>query len=87
MISLDDASPELRLKLEETARQHWIAWMDLPIPALNHTTPREAAKTEEGRDLLESLLLYYESLGEQSRENLTRPDIAALRRELGMDVR
>jgi hypothetical protein len=87
VISLEDASPELRMKLEETARQHWITWTDLPVPALNHMTPREAAKTEEGRDLLESLLLYYESHEDESHENLMRPDVAALRRELGMDVK
>lgn len=86
VISLDDAPPELRLRLEESARQHWIRWMDLPVPALNNMTPREAAKTEEGRDLLESLLLYYESHEDGSNDNLMRPDVAALRRELGMDV-
>ncbi|HEY3042067.1 MAG TPA: SEC-C metal-binding domain-containing protein [Pyrinomonadaceae bacterium] len=85
VISLADAPPELRLRLEETARQHWIAWMDLPVPALNSMTPREAAKTEEGRDLLESLLLYYESHDGEPNENLMRPDVAALRRELGME--
>jgi len=74
------------LRLEETARQHWIAWMDLPVPALNNMTPREAAKTEEGRDLLESLLLYYESHDDEPNENLMRPDLASLRRELGMEV-
>ena len=51
-------------------------------------TPREATKTEEGRDLLESLLLLYESHepDDESYKNPMRPDIAALRRELGMDA-
>ena len=48
-------------------------------------TPREAAKTEEGRELLESLLLFYESRQDISSDNITNPDISALRRELGMD--
>ncbi len=86
VISLADASPEVRLKLEEIARQHWITWIDLPVPALNNMTPRDAAKTEEGRDLLESLLLYYESHDHEPDENLMRADVAALRRELGMEV-
>jgi hypothetical protein len=85
VISLTDAPPELRSKLEETARQHWITWLDLPVPALNNMSPREAAKTEEGRDLLQSLLLYYESHDDGLGENLMRPDVAALRRELGME--
>ncbi len=86
VISLADAPPEVRLKLEEIARQHWITWIDLPVPALNNMTPRDAAKTEEGRDLLESLLLFYESHNYEPDENLMCPDVAALRRELGMDV-
>lgn len=78
--------PELRSKLEEIARQHSIRWIDEPVPALNNLTPREATETEEGRDLLESLLLYFESQNRQSGEDyLTGPDIAALRRELGME--
>lgn len=85
-ISLADLPAEVRLRLEETARQHWAAWLDLPVPALNDMTPREATKTEEGRDLLKSLLLLYEGhiRDDESYENLMRPDIAALRGELGM---
>ena len=81
-----DMPPELREKLEESVRQYWIAWMDLPVPALNNLTPREATKTEEGRDLLESLLLYYEGQADStSSENPMCPDVPELRRELGMD--
>ena len=82
--SLDDA-PELRALMEETARQHWEAWFEQPIPALNDLTPRQAAKTEEGRDLLESLLLFYESHQNEAAENIMAPDIPYLRRELKMD--
>jgi hypothetical protein len=84
-ISLDDAQPELRATMQEIARQHWESWFDLPVPALNDMTPREAAKTEEGRELLESLLLLYENSQDNSSVNITNPDIPALRRELGMD--
>src|SRR5215216_2039543 len=86
VISLADLPPEVRLKLEETARQHWVTWFDLPVPALNNMTPREAAKTEEGRELLESLLLDYERHDDADNENLMRPDIPELRRKLGMHV-
>ena len=86
VISLADLPPEVRLKLEETARQHWVTWFDLPVPALNNMTPREAAKTEDGRELLESLLLDYERHDDADNENLMRPDIPELRRKLGMHV-
>jgi hypothetical protein len=86
VISLADLPPEVRLQLEEHARQHWVTWFDLPVPALNNMTPREAAKTEEGRELLESLLLDYERHDDADNENLMRPDIPKLRRKLGMHV-
>jgi hypothetical protein len=86
VISLADLPPEVRLKLEETARQHWVTWFDVPVPALNHMTPREAAQTEEGRELLESLLLDYERRNDDSNENFMRPNIPELRRKLGMHV-
>lgn len=86
LISLADLPPEMRLQLEEHARQHWATWFDVPIPALNNMTPREAAKTDEGRELLESLLLEYESRDALTSENLMRPDIPELRRQLGMQV-
>jgi hypothetical protein len=84
-IAADDAQPELRAMMEQIARQHWESWFDLPVPALNDMTPREAAKTAEGRELLESLLLFYESRQDYSSDNITAPDISALRQELGMD--
>jgi hypothetical protein len=86
VISLADLPAEVRLKLEETARQHWVTWFDLPVPALNNMTPREAAKTEEGCELLESLLLDYERHDDADNENLMRPNIPELRRKLGMHV-
>jgi hypothetical protein len=57
LISFDDAQPEIRAMMEEVNRQHWESWFDLSVPALNDMTPREASQTEEGRELLESLLL------------------------------
>lgn len=83
-IALDD-SPELRAMMEETVRQHWKSWFDLPVPALNDMTPRHAAKTEVGRELLESLLLEYEHHEDVASDNIFRPDVVALRRELGLD--
>jgi hypothetical protein len=45
-----------------------------------------SGKTEEGRELLESLLLDYERHDDADNENLMRPDIPELRRKLGMHV-
>ena len=84
-VSSDDAQPEIQVMMAEMSRQHWESWFDLPVPALNDMTPRKAAQTDEGRELLESLLLYYENAQADSAENVLRADISALRRELGIE--
>ncbi|HEV8367691.1 MAG TPA: SEC-C metal-binding domain-containing protein [Pyrinomonadaceae bacterium] len=81
----DPDSPELHALLNKLAEEHWTRWYDDPVPALNDMTPREAATTPEGRDLLESLLLYYESESKRRGDDNFNPDVAAMRRELGME--
>jgi len=90
-LSLDSAfpsqiedSPEVRALMKGIAQQHWDSWFDIPVPALNDMTPREASKSSEGRDLLESLLLYYQHEEDDSPDDPSKPDIPALRRELGL---
>ena len=84
-LSMKDAPPELLREFERMNREHWEAWFDEPIPALNHMTPREASQTEEGRDLLNSLLLDYERRSASSPDNIYSPDIPALRRDLSLE--
>jgi hypothetical protein len=79
----DANDAELRTAMQKIVKRHWDTWFDLPVPALNDMTPREAATTEEGRDLLESLLLHYENNASSIEKDL-RPDIRKLRRELGL---
>ncbi len=79
--TLDES--EVRSMLAETVRQYWDSWFDEPVPVLNNMTPREAAKTEQGRDLLESLLLEYENRA-SAVDEIFSADIPLLRRKLGM---
>lgn len=51
---------------------------------LNNQTPRQAAKSMEGRERLEALFLHYEDVDARSSDNLFKPDIDSLRKELGM---
>jgi hypothetical protein len=81
--SSDD--PDIRLFIAKQARQFWREWPDVPVPALDNATPREAAKTRRGRDLLESLLLSFEITGRRTADDPFAPPVANLRRELGMD--
>jgi hypothetical protein len=77
-----EASLEVFEMMKEAAQQHWDLWYDIPVPALDKMTPREAAKTSEGRDLLESLLLYYQRENDNSPDNPFKADIPAIRRKL-----
>lgn len=79
--------PEVQDYMKDLADKHWEEWFDEEIPALGNKTPRQAAKTEEGRELLESLLLYYEQGSkdkENERVNIFQPNIPYLRSKLGM---
>ncbi|MCF6199144.1 MAG: hypothetical protein L3J67_07065 [Hyphomicrobiaceae bacterium] len=75
-------SPEGRRLMRETVKNHWRSWFDEPVPLLDDQTPRMAAKTPEGRKLLENLFQIYEYRSDP--DDLLSPDIPALRRELGM---
>lgn len=77
------SSPEAQEMVRELIRQHYREWLDSPIPALKDQTPREAARSEKGRERLEVLLLELESRDHDS--SWLTPDVDELRRELGMD--
>ena len=76
-----EAHPEIQHLVEQQAVQHWRAWPDEALPALDGQTPREAAQTERGRERLEALLLEFEY---RSSGQAFDPDVDALRKELGV---
>jgi hypothetical protein len=88
-VGVDDAvdpnSAEIQAVMKQIVMRHWDTWFDIPIPDLNDLTPREAATTSEGRDLLESLFNYYASQNERAVDDLLNPDLPSLRRELDME--
>jgi hypothetical protein len=75
---------EFRAALREQMRAHWEAWLDIPIPALKGQSPRAAAGTPQGRERLEALLMEYEYRNESAPQPELRPDVAELRRKLGL---
>ena len=77
-------SPEIGEYLAKLSVEHWRTWPDIPVPALNGMTPRKAAKSERGRELLESLLLEYEARSEKATEEFNRVDVGELRKQLGL---
>lgn len=56
----DPALRELEAALQE---QHWTAWLDESVPALGGKTPRQAARSREGREMLNALLADFEWRG------------------------
>ncbi len=77
------ALPEVQEKIREMAERHWKEWVDTPLPALKGQTPREAAKNASGRERLEALFMQFGQYAASPRP--FDPDLAALRRELGLD--
>jgi hypothetical protein len=85
--TIDQLPPEAQDAIKKMADAHWTEWLDEKIPALNYKTPKQAAKTKEGRELLEALLNFYEQKTDQANNattNLFEPDVQQLRSKLGL---
>jgi hypothetical protein len=78
-----ESQPEVQALLATYREEHWRDWLDHPLPALADQTPREAARSEAGRERLETLFLEFEWYAQRG-DNPLAPDIPALRRALGL---
>jgi len=56
-----------RKELDRSLQEYYVRWIDLPLPALNGLTPRDAAKTAQGRKVLNVVLGELESYYEHAR--------------------
>jgi hypothetical protein len=81
----DMESPEARALAGAVKRQHYVDWLDTPVPALGHETPRAAVTTEQGRARVAALLADFEE-AERSLAPEERVDFDVLRRELGLSL-
>lgn len=79
---MDD--PQVLAQIEAMAKAHWDNWLDESLPALNGQTPRQAAKSRDGRRALEVLLTSFDSMLDNGPVNPMAPDVDALRRKLGL---
>lgn len=78
--------PEVQEHIKSFAKAHWENWFDEPLPALDDKTPREAAKTEVGREMLEALLFQFESYNSgEGGCDLFNPNIDHLKKVLGLN--
>ena len=79
--------PEEQATLVRAAKDdHYLRWLDQPVPALGGRTPRQASRTTAGRAKLEELLKLYEIGEARAPAPGGAPyDFGWLRRELNMD--
>jgi len=75
---------EVQEYIKQMTKNHWDNWFTTKIPALENKTPKQAAKTKAGREMLEALLLQYESHDQKRSNNLLKADTNYLRAELGL---
>lgn len=84
---IEKIPPEAFEQIKAMADEHWNKWLDDKIPALNNKTPRQAAKSKEGRELLEALLNSFENNSSHANVetgNLFQPDVKKIRSQLGL---
>ena len=81
--------PEILEKIKGVYLKHWEKWLDIPVPALNGKTPREAAKTTEGRERLKTILQdAAEAAKKDQRQEISDFQLELFRKvekELGLD--
>jgi hypothetical protein len=74
-----EKTPEILEIEEDLFRQHFESWIDTRLPVLRDRTPREASRTDAGRERLEALLAGFERLQPERRAHFV-----VLRRTLGL---
>jgi hypothetical protein len=78
-------TPEVQEAIKEMLTKHWQGWLDTGIPALKGKTPREAVKSDEGREAVLALLRDIEASEARSSMPVSQqPYVDWARKELGL---
>jgi hypothetical protein len=77
-------NPEVRAQVENLLRRQYANWKHESIPALGNRTPIEAMQDAEGREMVESLLAYYERGFAEQFPWMAESPIAAMRKDIGL---
>lgn len=80
----EPTDPALDEALLEFKRRHYADWPDQPLPALGGSTPRESARTKQGRADLDVLLKQMEN-DERRSAGRAAFDFSGIRRTLGLE--
>lgn len=79
-----EALPEVQTHLAEALRAHYQNWIHEKIPVLGNKTPLQAMKTQDGREMVEALLIQIERSGQQMNPSLETSVFKELRSNLGL---
>ena len=77
--------PEAREQMQRLLDDIHMHWADEPVPALGDRTPRDAAKTPEGRREVAQLLNDFDNRQRRAPNPQDTFDFNRLRRELGLE--
>ncbi len=78
--------PEQQSLAAEFKARHYAGWPDVPLPALNQKTPRECARTPEGREAVDLVLKHMENMEQRAGDDAPF-DFSTIRSELGLALR
>jgi hypothetical protein len=76
-----EMTPELNAAVQEMMNKHYTAWIDMPLPALGGKTPRQACRTEAGRQQVTMLI---RTMPDPMGRGSVRAPREAMMRELGL---
>jgi hypothetical protein len=76
-----EMTPELNAAVQEMMNKHYKAWIDMALPALGGKTPRQACRTEAGR---QQVLMLIRTMPDPMGRGTVRVPREAMLRELGL---
>jgi hypothetical protein len=76
-----EMTPELNAAVQEMMDKHYKAWIDTPLPVLGGKTPRQACRTEAGRQQVTMLI---RTMPDPMGRGTVRVPREAMMRELGL---
>lgn len=77
---------EDRKRFEEMLAQQHMSWLDERVPMLGGKTPRETAKTSQGKKQVADMINDWENMHGRSRDGQFSFDFNKLRAELGIEL-
>lgn len=76
-----ELTPEMAAGIQEKLNEHYMAWLDEPLPILKGKTPRQASRTEAGR---QQVLTLIRTMPDPMGSSPIRAPREAMLRELGL---